>query len=119
MTLRTVSALIFGDGLPYTGHEGIRRYFRDVERHWVELTVEPIHVRGAGEAVAALGVVRGRGRAPEFVLEDVPTSWLVRLREGLVFEMRVFSDRRAFGEVLTRALANQIEAERPLARPAR
>jgi ketosteroid isomerase-like protein len=110
VTLRTVSALIFGDGLPYNGHEGIRRYFGDVERHWVE----PVHVRGAGEAVAALGVVKGRGRAPEFVLRDVPTSWLVRFRDGLVFELRVFSDRRAFEEVLTRALANRIEAERAL-----
>ena len=114
VTLRTVSALIFGDGLPYSGHEGIRRYFGDVERHWLELIVEPIHVRGAGDAVAALGVVRGRGRAPDFVLRDVPTSWLVRFRDNLVFELRVFSDRRAFEEVLTRALANRIETERVL-----
>lgn len=110
VTLRTVSAAVLGDGHPYTGEEGIRRYFGDIERHWLELAVEPIHVRGAGEAVVALGVVRGRGRAPEFVLGDVPTSWLVRFREDLVFEIRVFSDKRAYEEVLAKAMASQLEA---------
>jgi ketosteroid isomerase-like protein len=117
VTIRTVSAVVLGDGRPYTGHEGIRRYFVDLERHWLELTVEPIHVRGAGDAVVALGVAKGRGRTPEFILRDVPTSWFIRFREDQVFELRIFFDKRAYEEVLAKALASQLEAIEVLGEP--
>jgi ketosteroid isomerase-like protein len=93
------SAAVMSEGEPYRGHEGMRRYSRDVAKHWTALTVHPVQIRAAGEAVVALGRVSGQG--PEGTLDDVPTTWVIKFRDKLVVHVQIFSDERpmleAFG----------------------
>ena len=92
LVFEPVSAALLGDGQPYRGHAGVRRYFADITEHWHELAVNPVHVRAAGDAVVALGQTRARG--PGGVLADAPTTWVFKFQEDLVGHILVFSDER-------------------------
>lgn len=93
-----VSGAVLNDGAPYCGHEGMRRYYADVQAHWRELTVDPIHLREAGNAVVALGHVSGASDAG--VLREAPTTWVFKFRDGLVAHIQIFSDQRLAREAL-------------------
>jgi len=98
IVFKPVSAAVIADGEPYCGHDGIRRYLADVETHWLELTVRPVQIRAAGEAVVALGEVTGRGTAG--ALDRAPTTWVLKFRDRLVIHAQVFSDERLAREAL-------------------
>jgi ketosteroid isomerase-like protein len=93
-----VSGAVLNDGEPYRGHEGMRRYHADVQAHWRELTVQPTHLREAGNAVVALGHVNGASDAG--VLRDAPTTWVFKFRDDLVAHIQIFSDQRLAREAL-------------------
>jgi ketosteroid isomerase-like protein len=92
-----VSGAVLNDGEPYRGHAGMRRYFADVQEHWRELTVHPVHLRAAGDAVVALGHVSGSAAGS---LEDAPTTWVFKFNDGLVAHIQVFSDERLARQAL-------------------
>lgn len=87
-----MTATVTRDGEPYCGHEGIRRYTEDVERHWEQLTIRPQQIRSAGRAVVALGLVSGSGAGGSF--EDAPTTWVMKFKDGRVAHVQIFSDER-------------------------
>lgn len=92
VVFQPMTAMVTQAGEPYLGYEGIRRYARDIETHWEELTVHPKQIRAAGQAVVALGLVSGRGAGGSF--GDAPTTWVVKFRDGLVAHAQIFSDKR-------------------------
>jgi ketosteroid isomerase-like protein len=87
-----VSARLIGDGSDYRGHDGLRRYLRDVATHWRHLEVTPAHVRSAGDAVVALGHVRSTTHAGR--RDEASATWVFKFRAGLVTQILVFSDER-------------------------
>lgn len=87
-----MTATVTRDGEPYRGHEGIRRYTEDVERHWEQLTIRLQQIRSAGRAVVALGLVSGSGAGGSF--EDAPTTWVMKFKDGRVAHVQIFSDER-------------------------
>lgn len=93
-----VSGAVLNDGEPYRGHAGMRCYFADVQAHWRELTVNPVHLREAGDAVVALGHASGASAAGS--LRDAPTTWVFKFDAGLVAHIQVFSDERLAREAL-------------------
>lgn len=99
VVFRPVSAAVMSDGEPYRGHDGMRRYLRDVEANWISLIVQPLQIRAAGEAVVALGRVSGQG--PAGTIEGVSTTWVLKFRDNRVVHAQIFSDERpmleAFG----------------------
>jgi ketosteroid isomerase-like protein len=96
MTARVTQA-----GEPYRGHEGIRRYFADLEAQWTELTLYPAQIKAAGNAVVALGLVSGRGAAGAF--EAAPTTWMFKFRGERVAHIQIFSDGAYVLEALGQA----------------
>jgi ketosteroid isomerase-like protein len=98
VVFQPMTAAVTQAGEPYRGHEGIRRYARDVEAHWEVLTLQPAQIRAAGRAVVALGLVSGRGPGGSF--ENAPTTWVVKFKDGLVFYVQIFSDERNVQEAL-------------------
>jgi ketosteroid isomerase-like protein len=98
LVFEPVSAAVMAGGQAYRGHQGIERYLADVKAYWQELTVNPVQIRAAGRAVVALGETSGRGAAG--VLDRVPSSWVLKFRDGLVVHGQVFSDERAMREAL-------------------
>lgn len=88
-----VSGAVLNDGAPYRGHNGMRRYFADVQEHWLELTVKPVRVSEAGAAVVALGHVSGSSAGG--TLDDAPATWVFKFdAAGLVAQIQIFSDER-------------------------
>jgi ketosteroid isomerase-like protein len=98
--LWVVTAAVRRAGRPYVGHEGVRDYWRDVERLWQHLELVPIDFELIGDAVVVLGEVRARG--PAGALRQ-PAVWTWRLRDGMVVECRVDSDVRAARDALGEA----------------
>ncbi len=92
IVFRPMTAAVTRAGEPYRGHEGIRRYIEDVERHWERLTIRLQQIRSAGRAVVALGLVSGSGAGGSF--EDAPTTWVVKFKNGRVAHVQIFSDER-------------------------
>ena len=92
IVFQPMTAAVTRAGEPYRGHEGIRRYTEDVERHWQQLTIRLKQIRSAGRAVVALGLVSGSGSGGSF--EDAPTTWVVKFKEGRVAHVQIFSDER-------------------------
>jgi ketosteroid isomerase-like protein len=93
-----MTAQVTQAGEPYCGHEGLRRYAADLEAYWSALSIQLTQVRAAGHAVVALGLVSGRGSAGSF--ENVPATWVVKFRDGLVAHVQVFSDERPVMDAL-------------------
>lgn len=96
MTARVTQA-----GRPYRGHDGMRRYFADVEAQWLQLTLRPMQIKAAGDAVVALGLVSGRGTAGAF--ESAPTTWMFKFRDDRVAHIQIFSDASHVLEALGEA----------------
>ncbi|MGH2878253.1 MAG: nuclear transport factor 2 family protein [Solirubrobacteraceae bacterium] len=95
MTARVTQA-----GEPYRGHDGMRRYFADVQAQWTRLTLRPTQIKAAGNAVVALGLVSGSGAAGSF--ESAPTTWMFKFRGELVASIQIFSDAAHVLEALGR-----------------
>lgn len=98
IVFKPMTAEVTQAGEPYRGHAGIRRYMADVEALWQELVLAPTQIRVAGQAVVALGLVSGRGRAGAF--ENVPTTWVFKFEDELVVDIQIFSDARHVHEAL-------------------
>ncbi len=92
-----VSGVVLNEGEPYVGKDGMRQYFADVQAHWQELVVKPVHVRAAGDAVVALGHASGKSAAP---LEDVPATWVFKFDGDLVAHIRIFADEHLARQAL-------------------
>ncbi len=76
-----------GRARPYRGHDGVRDYFSDVERHWSELIVEAEDYRAAGESVIVFGRVHGRAGDIDV---DTRVMWSWRVEDGQIISGRVF-----------------------------
>jgi ketosteroid isomerase-like protein len=64
-------ALTLGDrGDPYRGHDGVRRYFVDLESAWSELNIEINDLRSIADRLLALCSFHGRGRRSGIELEQ-------------------------------------------------
>jgi ketosteroid isomerase-like protein len=98
IVFQPMTAQVTRAGEPYRGHDGIRRYVADMEAQWEELTLQPSQIRAAGDAVVALGLVSGRGRGGAF--RDAPTTWMFKLKDGLVIDAQIFSEARNVFEAL-------------------
>jgi ketosteroid isomerase-like protein len=69
-----------GRGTPYSGHEGARQFFADVESVWgASLQLHPQEFHPEGDHVVAVGTVTGQ-RDGEHL--DTEAAWGWKLREG-------------------------------------
>jgi uncharacterized protein len=83
-----VTGGILGRTEPYRGHEGMREYFRDVERVWDELILSPGEFEEVGDAILVTGRVSARSPARTI---SGSTGWVWRIRDGLVVYVRVYA----------------------------
>jgi ketosteroid isomerase-like protein len=82
------TASLVGRGGPYTGHDGVRRYFADAARVWDELVLQAEDIRAVAGSVVVFGQVRGRvGEEP--VRRRVIWTW--KVTDGRATSMRVRS----------------------------
>jgi ketosteroid isomerase-like protein len=50
------------EGIVYRGHEGVRRFVRDIDEEWQSYRIEPLEFHDRGERVAVIGRVGALGR---------------------------------------------------------
>jgi ketosteroid isomerase-like protein len=94
----SVTAQFANRSQPYEGHEGMRRYFADVEETWDELQVTAREFHGdPEEGVLVIGRVVARSK--QRGLRDMPAGWIWRLRDGLFAYGRVYEDPHEAAQV--------------------
>jgi ketosteroid isomerase-like protein len=80
-------------GTAYRGHDGIRRYFRDLDDAWEgNFQVEIEALFDLGEHTLSFYVFHGRGRRSG-VEVTMPGAVVVRWRNGLVAYFKGYADR--------------------------
>jgi ketosteroid isomerase-like protein len=86
------SAIVGGaEGNVYCGHDGIRAWARQVSDALDELHLIAEDFREVGGFVVGLGHVKARGGASGLEL-DVPSGWVVEVRDGRVARMHGYLD---------------------------
>jgi ketosteroid isomerase-like protein len=81
-----------GGGL-YREHDGVRKWYRDLEDTWGdEVSIEPEVLFDLGEQVLVFAVLHGRGRQSG-VDVAMPYAVVSRWRDGLVVYYKTFLDR--------------------------
>ncbi len=92
MVFHTVTGSYVGHDRPYRGHDGLRRYFRDVGRAWDELTLTPSEFREVGEVILVTG--RVDARSPARVVSG-SAGWIWRVRDGRAVYCRAYPSASA------------------------
>jgi ketosteroid isomerase-like protein len=76
----------------YRGHEGIRRFHREVSEVWEEFRWEPLRFFEAADKVAVLLHSHGRGRGSGMEMaRDAAMVWTVS--EGRALSVRFYTDQ--------------------------
>jgi ketosteroid isomerase-like protein len=77
----------------YHGHDGIRKWYRDLREIWgEELHSDLETLFEVGENMLVFTVLRGRGQQSGVVVE-LPAAIVVRLRDGLLVNLKGYSHR--------------------------
>ena len=90
ITMVPVRALL--EGGEYRGHEGVRKFFNDMEEDWESRRIEVDEIRDAGDdGVLVLGTFAATGRTGTEV--RYPLAWHSRFRDGKLWRLQAYSDR--------------------------
>ena len=84
------TARLTGIDAPYRGHDGMQRYFADVDLVWQELRVIPQHYELTDDRVLVTGRVYARDRQGGVI--DSPAGWLWVIKDGRFTRGQVFDD---------------------------
>jgi ketosteroid isomerase-like protein len=79
------------EGGSYQGHQGVRRFVRDMDEDWDGFTIEPVELTARGDLVVVLGRVRGTGRGSG-VEVDFVGGFVFELRDELIQRITSYSD---------------------------
>ena len=80
-----------GEGGVYHGHDGMRRYVRDLKDAWEFLSTDVDDTLAVGTVVLVVGQLHYRGKGSGVETRS-PAGYLVKFREGRVVYMRAFRD---------------------------
>ncbi|MEA2334122.1 MAG: hypothetical protein QOG40_612 [Solirubrobacteraceae bacterium] len=78
----------------YRGHDGLRRYFADVDAAWGTIRVRLDEVRDLGDQVFSAGELYGKGRSSGLEV-TIPLAWIGESRGGEISRLRSFVSRTA------------------------
>ena len=79
-------------GGSYRGHEGIRRFFEDLDEEWETRVIGDADFREREDSVLLLGEFEAKGKASGMQVHS-PVAWLFDLRAGKVVRMRAYSSQ--------------------------
>jgi ketosteroid isomerase-like protein len=85
------SFFAFGEGGAYRGHDGTRRYMRDLEDAFEIGLAEVDDALGIGEVAVLVGRLRYRGKGSG-VESASPAGWMMKFREGKLILFRAFRE---------------------------
>jgi ketosteroid isomerase-like protein len=79
------------EGGSYTGHEGVRRFLRDMDDDWSAFTIEPVELTAHDDVVVATGHVAGTGRGSGVDI-DFLAGFVFELRDELILRIKSYND---------------------------
>jgi ketosteroid isomerase-like protein len=79
------------EGESYSGHDGLARFFAELDRDFEEVGFEIDEIRDAGDQVVGVGRFLARGRASGVDL-NVPLGVLLKMRRGKIVYTRFYSE---------------------------
>ena len=87
-------------GAVYNGHDGLRRWHRDLEDAWGgEISLEPEAYFDLDEDTLTVNVIHGRGRQSGAEVA-LPAAQLARWRDGLIVHIKAYAHREdAFNDL--------------------
>jgi uncharacterized protein len=77
----------------YRGHEGIRRFYREVSEVWEEMRWEPLRFAAAADMVVVLMRDQGRGRGSGVEVTRRGTAWVWTVRGQLAVSVHFYTDQ--------------------------
>jgi ketosteroid isomerase-like protein len=77
----------------YRGHEGIRRFYRDVNEVWEEMRWGPLRFAAAADKVVVVMRDQGRGRGSGVEVARRGTAWVWTIRGQLAVSVRFYADQ--------------------------
>jgi ketosteroid isomerase-like protein len=80
-----------GEGGVYRGHDGIRRYVRDLSDVWENMRTNVDDVLSVGAVVLLVGRLHYRGRGSGIETES-PLGIVAKFRQGRIVYMRAFQE---------------------------
>jgi ketosteroid isomerase-like protein len=83
----------------YRGHEGLRRWFRDLHQEWDEFETRVGELEEHGDLVLCTIQIHARGRASGVVI-DAELYHVIEMREGLIARLLAFRDRESAVQAL-------------------
>jgi ketosteroid isomerase-like protein len=86
-----LQVLLGGEATVYTGHQGVRALFRDVDATFAEFHVEVSEVQDLGDRIVAAGRMRARGKASGAETES-PFGLVIDFWDGKAWRVRTFLD---------------------------
>ena len=79
---RPLTQVVFGEqSTVYRGHEGVRKFMREVDEALSEVQIEDLDIKDLGERIVVIGHLRARGRASGAETES-PIGWVVEFTGG-------------------------------------
>jgi ketosteroid isomerase-like protein len=80
-------------GALYHGHDGVRRWYRDLADAWDEIRTEPEAYFDLGEYTFVFHMMRGRGRHSGAEVA-MPMASVGRSHDGLTVYFKAYTDRK-------------------------
>lgn len=80
-----------GEGGVYRGHDGTRRYIRDLEEAWEIVRADTDDAIAAGDVAIFVGRIRYRGRSSG-IETDTAAGWMLKFRQEKLIRFRAFRD---------------------------
>ena len=85
------SFFALGEGGVYRGHDGTRRYMRDLDEAWEIGRADVDDALGLGDVVVLVGRIHYRGKGSG-VESESPAGWMLKFRQGKVLRFRAFRE---------------------------
>ena len=86
------SVMTVPGGDVYKGHDGMRRFFRDMDDAWAQIRAEPEAYFEVGEHTLLFYVLHGRGHQSGAEVA-MPFAQVIRWRDGFVLDLKIYADR--------------------------
>jgi ketosteroid isomerase-like protein len=87
------------EGVVYRGHEGVRRFVRDMDEDWEAFRIDPLEFHDRGKRVAVIGRVGALGRGSQVDIGSV-AGFIFELRRGRIARVTSHSDPEVALEAL-------------------
>jgi uncharacterized protein len=92
---RPLTQAMFGtEETVYRGHDGVRKFMREVDEAFSEVQIDLLETRDLGERIVVIGHLRARGKASSAETES-PIGWVVEFKDGRVTRMSDYLDPKA------------------------